>query len=440
MKRVFLFLILSFIICLFQKSVLANNLIINSDFESDLQNWKINNSSVIAIITNEDFYQGSASAKIFNPKTSSYGIEQTLTDISSTLNYKISFWVKLIEPFAEKAFIRVAWYKSSDGSGSQFSTEDSPLATNSSSWQKLEMIKTPPEGINSAKIRLLTSSGSALFDEVIFEEYLNLPTIITSSPWPTETEPSPTTEKPTPTTFSPISYNNIFLSEAMVNPLTGEREWVEIYNNNDFEIYLSQWYLDDFENAGSLPKSFTLTLPAKSYGVIEISTSIFNNDGDQIRLLDFNKQLKDGFEYQSSEKGKTWARNSFEDELWCLQEPSKNQPNYGCQSQLTICPTSQENKQIFVANSLSQSNSQSTSPIITNKNLGKNSVIKKTGVLKINQSPNNSYFFNQAGEILGIATKKSQKNNFLLAKTLSLISLNYWLISLIILIKKVTIF
>ena len=175
------------------------------------------------------------------------------------------------------------------------------------------------------------------------------------SPSPTPTpplSPTPTPQKllisptitPTPLpTISPISYDNIYLSEVMVYPETGEKEWVEIYNDNDYPVYLQNWYLDDIENAGSSPKMFSLEIAAKSYGVYEITTSMFNNSGDNVRLLDFNKVLKDSFEYANAIKGKSYGRTSFLSDEFCLQEPTKGSINNSClnpTSTLTLTPTS----------------------------------------------------------------------------------------------------
>ncbi len=138
------------------------------------------------------------------------------------------------------------------------------------------------------------------------------------------------TDDPTPTEISTQSYKNIYISETMANPPTGEKEWVEIYNDNDFSVSLNNWYLDDIENAGSSSKIFSLEINAKGYGIFDLTSSIFNNDGDSVRLLDFNKNLKDDFEYGKTEQGKTLGRTSLESDDFCLQEPSKNLVNNSC--------------------------------------------------------------------------------------------------------------
>jgi len=116
----------------------------------------------------------------------------------------------------------------------------------------------------------------------------------------------------------------------MVNPETGDKEWIELYNNNDFDVILSSWYIDDVENKGSSPKLLPLSIAAHAYAVFDISSSLFNNDGDDVRLLDQNKIEKDSFEYEESERGKTIGRINFDNDTYCLQTPSKNFVNNGC--------------------------------------------------------------------------------------------------------------
>lgn len=144
----------------------------------------------------------------------------------------------------------------------------------------------------------------------------------------------------TPTTFiSPSStpsptpgdtINEIYLSEVMVYPSANEKEWVEIFNNNNFIVTLENWFIDDKEHEGSSPRSFSLSIPAKSYGVIELSSGIFNNDGDSVRLLNTQQVEQESFTYDHSEQGKTWGKVIIEDLELCLQESTKNTANTSC--------------------------------------------------------------------------------------------------------------
>lgn len=135
------------------------------------------------------------------------------------------------------------------------------------------------------------------------------------------------TPSPTPTA---TPYTDIYISEVMTYPLSGDSEWVELYNNNDVPVFLMNWFIDDGENTGSVPKQFSLTIPSKSYAIYEFSSAIFNNNGDMVRLLDSNKNLKDSFEYSTSEQGKTLGRARLDSDTFCLQEASKTIHNKEC--------------------------------------------------------------------------------------------------------------
>ncbi|MDO8610279.1 MAG: lamin tail domain-containing protein, partial [bacterium] len=164
------------------------------------------------------------------------------------------------------------------------------------------------------------------------------------TPTPTPTLPTPTNiivgrdpDLPTPTSVgtytlnpTPMPITNIFLSEVMSYPNTNEHEWIEIYNNNNFSVSLKDWYVDDIENGGSSPKQFSLDLQANSYGIYDLSSSMFNNDGDTLRLLNSNKSLIEEFEYTDSVQGKTFGRNSLSSNDFCIQEPSKGNKNNDC--------------------------------------------------------------------------------------------------------------
>ncbi len=222
---------------------------------------------------------------------------------------------------------------------------------------------------------------------------------ITPTPIPTITsseESAPSiTNSPVPSDVpNQTSYDNIYLSEAMVNPENNEDEWVEIYNDNNYSVYLNNWYLDDLENGGSSPKSFSTDIAEKNYAVVNITSAMFNNSDDSVRLLDFNKNLKDSFEYNSSTKGKTWGRNNFNEDYFCLQEPSKGIINNTCPPP-PITPTI--------------TNKPTPSP--TKRPLSKKEVSPSTSLIANSES---------SGEVLG--TSKKTRSNIPPLRILSSIS------------------
>lgn len=169
---------------------------------------------------------------------------------------------------------------------------------------------------------------------------------------PTPTNLPPTiTPTPNPTTV----INKIYLSEIMANPNTGESEWVELYNNNDFVVTLDNWIIDDQAGAGATPYYFSLTIPSHEYNSFNLSKTMFNNDGDQINLYNSNNVLQDSFEYQKAEKNISLGRINWEDDDFCEQNPSKNLSNNECFSNfitqnptptLTLVPTIKNIKKI----------------------------------------------------------------------------------------------
>lgn len=162
------------------------------------------------------------------------------------------------------------------------------------------------------------------------------------SPTPTGTI-SPTTAQLPSNTPTPILFptTSIFISEVMVNPLPEEQEWVELYNDNETGVTLNNWYIDDVAEGGASPKTFTLVIPSKGYGVVELSTGIFNNDGDDIRLLDANKNEIEKITYTESEEGISFGKEDIYSLEACWQNPSKGKENNECLEPTTIpSPTS----------------------------------------------------------------------------------------------------
>lgn len=330
---------------------------------------------------------------------------------------------------------------------------------NKSSPDSVRLINSSQQLIDSFSYKSSSGSGISYFRFPDNDEYwttgsanlgfynqTNASCLITPLPSPAPTL-TPTLIQPTPTspavvlteadtTTSPtlqpttLSYGNIYLSEVMVNPSTSEKEWVEIYNDNDFSVSLNNWFFDDQESAGSSPKIFSLIIDTKSYGVVDLTSSIFNNDGDSVRLLDFNKNLKDDFEYGESNQGKTLGKDSFESDNFCFQEPSKNSANNPCinptptismcTGQACLTPTIQTSTKNVI---------QTKTPTIKANSFDVSihrSVNYPTGVI---QSTNDS------GDILGI-TSDTTNNSLLFLHTLITISLSYSLLTIISILFK----
>jgi hypothetical protein len=312
------------------------------------------------------------------------------------------------------------------------------IATYSGTFDANKSYARCPDGGGNWYVLNLITKNSSNYPACLILTPTSIPTP-TLTPTPTLNCPgqaclSPTnipTQNPSPTntpTPTSISYQNIYLSEVYPNPETGENEWVEIYNGNDFIVNLNNWYIDDLEDGGSSPKKFSLTIQPKSYAAFDLSTAMFNNDGDVVRLLDFDKKEKDSFEYKNSQKGKSFGRVSFESDEFCLQEPSKNQKNNFC---LNPTPT----KEVTPTKSVI---TLTLSPIITSPTKSAFSVNKKVNQnpyyyqnyyqpafdIKINQQ-NDLALFNKKTDVLGIYNKRKTKRY----SFLSLLSFFYSVLS-----------
>lgn len=115
----------------------------------------------------------------------------------------------------------------------------------------------------------------------------------TPSPVPTSPPPSPqslpsplpsSNSNPTPSPFpTPLFYSNsLQVSEIMSCPQTNEKEWLELYNP-DFQTYtLVNWKLKD--STGNT-RYLSGDISAQSFAAFELSSSMLNNDGDSLSLI-----------------------------------------------------------------------------------------------------------------------------------------------------------
>ena len=216
-----------------------------------------------------------------------------------------------------------------------------------------------------------------------------------------------------PSQNNSINIKNIYISEIMVAPETGNNEWVEIYNDNGFEVNLIDWFIDDVAEAGSTQKKFSISIPSYGFTVIELSQSIFNNSSDQIRLVNPLNEEVDNFLYEFSEKGITFGRIDFNKNDFCLQTPSYGKINNKCIED----ETEGDNN-----NKISKTSKSSMST--TNQQL-----TKKTNIENYLELPSN-----EVPSVLGssnIYFKTHSKNNNSINKFAAFLSSTYSLLTVI---------
>ena len=206
MKKVLLIFILFTVWLFFFESKVNAATVFSTDFESgSVDPWVSSGGSATALISSELVKSGTFSLEIQHNKTSSYGFQTVVPNLESDMYYKVSAYGKTPDLNVAGFLVRVAWYQSMDGTGSQISTDDSNSGSpGSSDWQPLTQVVHAPNNANSAKIRLAMSSKSSgtmaitYFDDVSFEEYTQTPGP-TSTPTPTPTSTPTKTSTPSPT-------------------------------------------------------------------------------------------------------------------------------------------------------------------------------------------------------------------------------------------------
>ncbi|MBM4175779.1 MAG: hypothetical protein FJ213_06345 [Ignavibacteria bacterium] len=141
-----------------------------------------------------------------------------------------------------------------------------------------------------------------------------------------------------------LSPKSILINEFMFDPLTGEPEWVELFNNTDGTINLKSWKISDVLSTPTLatitnsdfnflPKSFLIlatdttaiknfyaSIPSK---IIRVSIPALNNDKDGVVLYDHRGAVMDSVFYLSS-----WGIKGNSLERISLTESSTKQSNW----------------------------------------------------------------------------------------------------------------
>ena len=117
-----------------------------------------------------------------------------------------------------------------------------------------------------------------------------------------------------PVEVQPPTYSSgIVINEILPSP-TGpdtEEEWIEIFNQNNFEVNLSDWQITDAVGKTNI-YIFTkgTTIAPKSFLVFSRPTTkiILNNDGDGLNLLQPDGKIVDKVSYEKTPRGESYNR------------------------------------------------------------------------------------------------------------------------------------
>lgn len=110
-------------------------------------------------------------------------------------------------------------------------------------------------------------------------------------------------------THAAITTGQIKINEILPAPSTGN-EWVELYNNTDTAIDISNYYIDDIANGGGSPYKIPAgtSIPARGFWTLDLS-NYFNNGGDSVRFLGTDGVTAlDEYTYGSTGNDVSWYR------------------------------------------------------------------------------------------------------------------------------------
>ncbi len=134
---------------------------------------------------------------------------------------------------------------------------------------------------------------------------------------PEQTAP-PSLEIVESTKEKPIIYpSGILINEIMPAPVgkDSEEEWIEFFNQNDFEVDLTGWQITDTIgsiNAYTFPKD--TKIGPKGFLMLSRPTTkiTLNNDGDSLQLLQPNGSALDKMSYGKALRGESYNRTKTE--------------------------------------------------------------------------------------------------------------------------------
>ena len=250
----------------------------------------------------------------------------------------------------------------------------------------------------------------------------------------TNNTPAP---QPTPATVS-TTITTIYLSEVYPYPNENEGEWVELYNPTDSVLTISNWFIDDVADGGSKEQQFSLTVPASSYGVIELSKAIFNNDGDEVRLLNTEGKVIDSFSYSEVKPGVSFGRLLPQMTL-CFQSVTKGAVNQSCLPQPTDKSTSKAEESTTSSRgstiTITATTNTTTTSINTNKNSRDNFATNSFSE-QAPQSLAEKVIPNSRGQVLAVSDFKND-NKPSLVRLFSAASAGFSLTNILFIIYKI---
>ncbi|MBU0476015.1 MAG: lamin tail domain-containing protein [Bacteroidetes bacterium] len=136
------------------------------------------------------------------------------------------------------------------------------------------------------------------------------------------------------TFYSGAQWNSILINEFMANPNSEISEWIEIFNNSENDIDISNWFISDLYTTPKISKianaplilekndfliitNDTSKLDLPNINVIEAKFGTLGNIEDGIIIYDFNQKVVDSLKYDKDwkiKKGRSFERFSINEQ------------------------------------------------------------------------------------------------------------------------------
>lgn len=124
--------------------------------------------------------------------------------------------------------------------------------------------------------------------------------------------------------------DSILINEIMPHPTSSNKEWIELYNNSLLDIDTTHWIITELTSSGNVtPHNLpTVIIPTHLTCFYEFSSSVLNDSGDTVSLIDSAGAQIDSYTYTSSFLNKTFSRVPDEN-AWqtSMTDPTKSATN-----------------------------------------------------------------------------------------------------------------